>query len=84
MDREREVRGEKDAMTVEIVFAFLSATLLAGAVLGVALAAAVPLGLHGVAGRVVLMGGALVGVLAGAWRLLTVLVRFDAHRRQGH
>jgi hypothetical protein len=39
MDRGREARWEKDAMTVEIVFALVTAAVLAGAVFAVARAA---------------------------------------------
>ncbi|MET9652620.1 DUF6332 family protein [Streptomyces sp. NPDC006460] len=83
MDRGREARWEKDAMTVEIVFALVTAIALAAAVFAVALALALALGVSGPAGRGTWVGGALLGAAAGVWRLVRVLRRFDAQRRQG-
>ncbi|MFD7710598.1 DUF6332 family protein [Streptomyces sp. NPDC059785] len=83
MDAGRESRVEKDAMTVEIGFALVTAVLLAAAVLGVALIPALLLGVHEPAGRTVLTAGGLVGAVAGFWRLVLVLVRFDRNRRLG-
>lgn len=83
MDMGRESRWEKDAMTVEIVFALVTAVALAAAVFAVPLALTFVFGLSGSASRGVLMGGALVGAAAGMWRLVRVLRRFDAERRKG-
>lgn len=57
MDMGRESRWEKDAMTVEIVFALVTAVVLAAAVFAVALALALAFGVSGPARK-----GALVGV----------------------
>ncbi len=84
MDMRRESRWEKDAMTVEIVFALVTAAVLAGAVFAVAPALTLVLGLSGSASKGVLMGGALVGAAVGIWRLVRVLYRFDVERRKGH
>ncbi|WP_416976326.1 DUF6332 family protein [Streptomyces sp. T028] len=83
MDMGRESRWEKDAMTVEIVFAFVTGTLLAVAVFAVALIPALLLGVSESTRKAMLMGGALAGAAAWTWRLVSVLLRFDAHRRQG-
>ncbi|SEB83502.1 hypothetical protein SAMN04490357_0511 [Streptomyces misionensis] len=81
MDTGRESRWEKDAMTVEIVFALVTAAALAGLIFAVSWALALTLDLSGSAERRVLTGGALLGALAGAWRLVGVLLRFDKQRR---
>jgi hypothetical protein len=83
MDRGREARWEEDAMTVEIVFALVTAAVLAGAVFAVAWAAVQALGLSGAVRGDVLRGGAVVGGVAGVWRVVRVLVRFDGRRRMG-
>ncbi|MET8115626.1 DUF6332 family protein [Streptomyces prasinus] len=83
MDMGRESRWEKDAMTVEIVFALVTAAALAAVVFAVALALASALGASGPAGKSTLAGGALLGAAAGVWRLVRVLRRFDAQRRKG-
>ncbi|MFF1360047.1 DUF6332 family protein [Streptomyces sp. NPDC058297] len=83
MDMGRESRWEKDAMTVEIVFALVTAALLAAAVLGTALAFVLVFGIPGEARGGVLAGGALVGAAFGVWRMVRVLRRFDAQRRLG-
>ncbi|MFE0463713.1 DUF6332 family protein [Kitasatospora sp. NPDC058965] len=83
MDTGREVRWDKDAMTVEIVFALVTGALVAAAVFALALVPALVLLGPGPARSTVLLGGALAGVTAGGWRAARVLVRFDAHRRQG-
>ncbi len=69
MDMGRESRWEKDAMTVEIVFALVTAVALAAAVFVVPLALTFVLDLSGSASRGVLMGGALVGAAVGMWHL---------------
>jgi hypothetical protein len=79
----RESRWEKDAMTVEIVFALVTAALLAAVIFVVALALVLALGLSGPAEKGVLAGGALLGAMAGVWRLVRVLLRFDEQRRMG-
>ncbi|GHF41444.1 DUF6332 family protein [Streptomyces anulatus] len=84
MDMGRESRWEKDAMTVEIVFALVTAAVLAGVIFAAAWALVLLLDLSGAAGRGMLVGGALLGAVAGVWRLVRVLLRFDEQRRMGH
>lgn len=83
MDKGRESRWEKDAMTVEIGFAVVTAGVLAAVVFAVALAGTHLFGLSGSASRGVLMGGVSAGAAAGLWRLIHVLYRFDVERRKG-
>lgn len=83
MDMGRESRWEKDAMTVEIVFALVTAVALAAAIFAVALALSLAFGISGAAKEGVLVGGALLGATAGMWRLVRVLRRFDEQRRMG-
>ncbi|MFI6874573.1 DUF6332 family protein [Streptomyces sp. NPDC050400] len=83
MDMGRESRGEKDAMTVEIVFALVTALALAAAVFAVPLALASAFDLSGSVRKGVLVGGAVFGGAAGVWRLVRVLIRFDNQRRMG-
>ncbi|MFB7296119.1 DUF6332 family protein [Streptomyces rubiginosohelvolus] len=84
MDLGRESRWEKDAMTVEIVFALVTAVVLGAAVFAPALVLTLAFDLSGSANKGVLTGGALVGGAAGVWRLVRVLYRFDVERRKGH
>ncbi|GGP51051.1 DUF6332 family protein [Streptomyces sindenensis] len=84
MDMGRESRWEKDAMTVEIVFALVTAAVLAAAAFAVALPLTFAFDLSGSASKNVLAGGALVGAAVGVWRLVVVLYRFDVERRKGH
>lgn len=79
MDMGRESRWEKDAMTVEIAFALVTAAVLAGVISASAWALVLVLDLSGSAGRGLLAGGAVAGV----WRLVRVLLRFDEQRRMG-
>ncbi|MGY4922006.1 DUF6332 family protein [Streptomyces sp. 900105755] len=83
MDMGRESRWEKDAMTVEIVFALVTAVALAAAVFTVALSLALVFDISGSVRKGVLVGGALLGATAGVWRLVRVLLRFDEQRRMG-
>ncbi|NDZ59880.1 hypothetical protein G3I47_21835 [Streptomyces anulatus] len=71
-------------MTVEIAFALVTAAVLAGVIFAVAWALALVLGLSGSAGRGMLVGGALLGAVAGVGRLVRVLLRFDKQRRMGN
>ncbi|WDG29504.1 DUF6332 family protein [Streptomyces sp. CA-278952] len=84
MDRGRESRWEKDAMTVEIAFALVTAAALAAAVFAVALTLTLVFDLSDAASTGVRTGGALVGGAVGVWRLVGILCRFDAERRKGH
>ncbi|MEL5958151.1 DUF6332 family protein [Streptomyces sp. CLV115] len=83
MDMGRESRWEKDAMTVEIVFALVTAIALAVAVFAVTLIPALAFGMSGSAKKGVLVGGALLAATAGMWRLVRALRRFDEQRRMG-
>jgi Family of unknown function (DUF6332) len=83
MDMGRESRWEKDAMTVEIVFALVTAALVSAVIFAVALTVVLALGISGTAEKGVLAGGALLGAMAGVWRLVRVLLRFDEQRRMG-
>lgn len=84
MNLGRESRWEKDAMTVEIVFALVTAVALAVAVFAVVLGIALIFDISGSARQEVSVGGGLLGATAGVWRLVRVLSRFDAQRRSGH
>ncbi|AQT75836.1 hypothetical protein B1K54_33285 [Streptomyces sp. fd1-xmd] len=70
-------------MTVEIVFALVTAALLAAVVFAAAFALALALGISGSAEKGVLAGGGLLAVTAGVWRLVRVLLRFNEQRRMG-
>ncbi|MCM8555425.1 MULTISPECIES: DUF6332 family protein [Streptomyces] len=83
MDMGRESRWEKDAMTVEVVFALVTAAALAGLIFVVSWVLALAFDLSGSVERRVLIGGALLGASAGVWRLVRVLLRFDNQRRLG-
>ncbi|MFI5659228.1 DUF6332 family protein [Streptomyces sp. NPDC051684] len=69
----RESRVEKDAMTVEIVYALVSGVVLAAAVTVVAVALTVPVTPYGLT----------LGGLVGAAHIVRVLYRFDRERRLG-
>ncbi|MFC4496131.1 DUF6332 family protein [Streptomyces ovatisporus] len=84
MDMGRESRWDKDAMTVEIVFALVTAAVLAAVVFGAVLALTWALGVSGSADKGVSVAGALLGAAAGLWRLVRVLRRFDEQRRRGN
>ncbi|MBT2900545.1 DUF6332 family protein [Streptomyces sp. McG3] len=84
MDMGRESRWEKDATTVEIGFALVTAVALGAAVFAVALALTLVFGLSDAASAAVRTGGALAGGAVGVWRLVRVLYRFDVERRKGH
>ncbi|MEU3723216.1 DUF6332 family protein [Streptomyces sp. NPDC031705] len=83
MGQGRESRWEKDAMTVEIVFALVTAAVLAAAVFGVLLVPALVVGVSEPAGKGLLVVGTVLAVVAAVWRVVRVLLRFDARRRQG-
>ncbi|TRV81052.1 hypothetical protein FKN01_04740 [Streptomyces sp. 130] len=84
MDMGRESRWEKDAMTVEIVFALVTATALGAVVFAACFALTLALDVTGPARENTLTAGALLAAAAGVWRTVRVLRRFDARRRQGH
>jgi hypothetical protein len=84
MDQGRESRWDKDAMTVEIVFALVTAAVTAAAVIAAALGLGWALDLSDTARHRAGEGGAVLGAAAGVWRLVRVLRRFDAGRRRSH
>lgn len=83
MDQGRESRWEKDTMTVEIVFALVTAAVLGAIVFGALLVPALLVGVSEPVGTTLLATGAVLAVFAALWRVIRVLLRFDAHRRQG-
>ncbi|MFE3203785.1 DUF6332 family protein [Embleya sp. NPDC059237] len=83
MDMGRESRWEKDAMTVEIVFAVVTAVVVAAIVFGAVLLPTLIAGVSGPARNVLTAMGAVTGGAAGLWRVVRVLVHFDARRHQG-
>ncbi|MEV1021061.1 DUF6332 family protein [Streptomyces sp. NPDC050264] len=83
MDKGHEARGEKDAMTVEIMFALVTAALLAALVFAVLLVPALLVGVSEPVGKGFLMVGAASAAVAAVWRVVRVLLRFDARRRLG-
>lgn len=83
MDMGRESRWDKDAMTVEIAFALVTAAVLGAAVFAVAFGVAVMVGLGEPAGNGLLTTGGVAGFVAAVWRVVRVLHRFDAQRRSG-
>lgn len=75
-------QAERDATTVEIGYAIVSALFLAG-VMGLILASPILfLGLRGAAMKIV--GGVAIVFAVGVllWRLISVLWRFDHQRRR--
>lgn len=84
MNMGRESRWDKDAMTVEITFALVTAAVLAGVIFAAAWALTLVLDLPGSAARAMVAGGALLGAVAGVWHLVRLLLRFDKQRRMGH
>ncbi|MER7949286.1 DUF6332 family protein [Streptomyces sp. NPDC096079] len=82
-DMGRESRREKDAMTVEIMFALVTAAFLAAIVFGAFLVPALAFGASGTVRKTLLVVGAVLAAVAGVRRVVRVLVRFDANRRLG-
>ncbi|MEU5417365.1 DUF6332 family protein [Streptomyces clavifer] len=78
----RESRWEKDAMTVEIMFALVTAAALAAAVFGLLLVPALVVGLSEPAGRTLTAVGTVLAIVAAVWRVVRVLLRFDARRHR--
>jgi hypothetical protein len=83
VDAGREVRGDKDAVTVEIVFALVTGGALAAVVFAAGYVGVRVLGVSGGARGGVLTVSAGVAALCGGWRVVRVLRRFEAWRRQG-
>ncbi|MER5885901.1 DUF6332 family protein [Streptomyces sp. NPDC001941] len=82
-DMGRESRGEKDTATVEIMFALVTASLLAAVVFGIFYAPTLVVGTTTAEGRALLLAGTVAAGLAWVWRVVRVLTRFDARRRLG-
>ena len=80
---EPESRQSKDAVTVEIGFALMTATALGGVVFGALVVPALLAGVSGPAREDVLKTGTVLAVVAGVWRVTRVLRRCDVHRRRG-
>lgn len=70
-------------MTVEIMFALVTAGVLAAAVFGVLLVPALVVGVSKPVGKGLLAMAFVLAVVAAVWRVARVLLRFDANRRQG-
>ncbi|MFJ8232830.1 DUF6332 family protein [Streptomyces sp. NPDC094448] len=83
MDTGRESRWEKDAMTVEIVFALVTALAAAAGIYAAVWTVALVSGIPDPGRTGLLAGGALLGAAAGLRRLVRVLRRFDKQRRMG-
>lgn len=83
MDRGRESRWEKDAMTVEIGFALVSAIVLAALVFGVVVFPVLVWELPARVSAALRMTGGVLSLAAGLWRVVHVLWRFDRNRRAG-
>lgn len=70
-------------MTVEIMFALVTAAVLAALVFAAFLIPVLVADVSGPARKTVLVPGAVLAGVAGVWRVVRVLLRFDAHRRLG-
>lgn len=70
-------------MTVEIIFALVTAAFLAAAVFGVLLVPALIVGVSEPLGKSLLAVGTVLAFSAAVWRVVRVLLRFDARRRRG-
>ncbi|WP_258044248.1 DUF6332 family protein [Streptomyces sp. SM11] len=79
----RESRWEKDALTVEIVFAVVSGVLLGLLVFGAVVLPALVWDLPQQANSALRMAGGAVGLICAAWRMVRVVWRHDAYRRAG-
>ncbi|MFJ9038816.1 DUF6332 family protein [Streptomyces sp. NPDC102406] len=83
MDSGRESRAEKDAMTVEIMFALVTGAALGALVFAAFLVPVLVLDASRSAREVLLTVGAVPACGAAVWRVVRVLLRFDARRRLG-
>ncbi|WP_037684697.1 DUF6332 family protein [Streptomyces aureocirculatus] len=80
--RARRSQAERDAVTIEIGYALVSATVVALAVIGVVVAGpALAFGLSDAAERILLGVGVTLAVTAFVVRLVTVLWRFTTRER---
>ncbi|RPK81890.1 hypothetical protein EES46_28075 [Streptomyces sp. ADI98-10] len=83
MDMGRESRWEKDALTVEIVFALVSGVLLALLVVGAVMLPALVWDLPQRVNSTLQVTGGVVALICAAWRMVRVLRRHDEYRRAG-
>ncbi|MEU8955078.1 DUF6332 family protein [Streptomyces sp. NPDC048518] len=83
MDKGRESRWEKDAMTVEIVFALVSASVVGLLVFGAVQAPALIWELPGGADKALRWSGGALGGAAAVWQLVRVLLLHDRDRGFG-
>lgn len=83
MDMGRESRWEKDALTVEIVFAVVSGVLLGLLVFGAVVLPALVWDLPQQVNAALRMAGGAAALICAAWRMVSVVRRHDAYRRAG-
>ncbi|MGW2226542.1 DUF6332 family protein [Streptomyces formicae] len=83
MDKGRESRWEKDAMTVEIMFALISAAFVAGGVFFVVLVPALVWDMSAGVDKGFQVVAGVSGLGAAGWRVVHVLGRYDRSRRAG-
>ncbi|MEU6992599.1 DUF6332 family protein [Streptomyces sp. NPDC046465] len=83
MDMGRESRWEKDAMTVEIMFALVSALVVGAFVFGVVMAPALFWDLPPRVVKGLRWTGGALGVAAAVRRAVLVLLRHDRDRHAG-
>lgn len=83
MDKGRESRWEKDAVTVEIMYALVSGGVLVLLAFGVIVAPAFVWDLSRPVSRTLLTAGLCVGGALGLARIVHVLRTFSAQRRLG-
>ncbi|MGY1452470.1 DUF6332 family protein [Streptomyces sp. SS8] len=76
-------QAERDAATVEIGYAVVSAALLAGAVWLVLMSPVLLFGVEGPAAKAVAGTATVLSVAALLWRAAVVLWGFDSRRRRG-
>lgn len=82
-DQGQEVRWDKDAATVEIGFALFTGALVWAAVFGLGVLGVLVFHPGGAGRQQMLEAAALAGGGCGVWRVVVVLRRFDAWRRDG-
>ncbi|MFD4629160.1 DUF6332 family protein [Streptomyces sp. NPDC058284] len=83
MDMGRESRWEKDAMTVEIMFALVSALVVGLLVFGAVMAPGLFWDLSPRLGKGLRWTGGALGLGAAVWQVVRVLRRHDQERRVG-
>ncbi|MFD5200653.1 DUF6332 family protein [Streptomyces sp. NPDC058375] len=83
MDMGRESRWEKDAMTVEIVFALVSGVLLGLLVFGAVMLPALVWDLPQRVNTALQVTGGVLALICAAWRMVSAVRRHDEYRRAG-